>query len=77
MFLRLYALGTLLSSPCLAVNVCRLQRGDARVRGLIVFDGGSTITVSPVNIQYRPATMHCLSCHLLCVSQLGRCCSVY
>jgi hypothetical protein len=30
----------------------RLQRGDARVRGLIVFDGDSTITVSPVNIQY-------------------------
>ncbi len=52
MFLRLYALGTLLSSPCLDVNVCRLQRGDARVRGLIVFDGDSTITVSPVNIQY-------------------------
>jgi hypothetical protein len=36
----------------IAVNVCRLQRRDARVRGLIIFDGDSTITVSPVNIQY-------------------------
>ncbi|CAM6022515.1 unnamed protein product, partial [Sphagnum balticum] len=32
----------------------RLQRGDARVRGLIVFDGDSTITVSPVNIHGDP-----------------------
>jgi len=75
-FLRLHALGTLLSSPCLAVNVCRLQRGVARVRGLILFYGDSTITVSPVNIQIWPATIHYLSYHLLCVSQLGRRCSV-
>ncbi|KAH8958380.1 hypothetical protein BDL97_06G021100 [Sphagnum fallax] len=32
----------------------KLQRGDARVRGLIIFDGDITITVSPVNIHGDP-----------------------
>jgi hypothetical protein len=36
---------------------------------LIIFDGDNTITVSPVNIQYLPATIHCLSYDLPCVSQ--------
>lgn len=36
----------------IVVNVCKLQRGDARVRGFTIFDGYNTIIVSPMNIQY-------------------------
>ncbi|KAH9559044.1 hypothetical protein CY35_06G038700 [Sphagnum magellanicum] len=40
----------------------RLQRDVARVRGLIIFDGDSTITVSPVNIHGDPKYDGCCFC---------------
>jgi hypothetical protein len=38
-------------------GLCRVRRSDKDVRGVIVFDSTSTVTLSPTNFQYKPASI--------------------
>jgi hypothetical protein len=38
-------------------GLCRVRRSDKDVRGVIVFDSTSTVTLSPTNFQYEPASI--------------------
>lgn len=38
-------------------GLCRVRRSDKDVRGVIVFDSTSTVTLSPMNFQYEPASI--------------------
>ena len=38
-------------------GLCRVRRSDKDVRGVIVFDTTSTVTLSPMNFQYGLASI--------------------
>jgi hypothetical protein len=38
-------------------GLCRVNRSDKDVRGVVVFDSTSTVTLSPTNFQYGPTSI--------------------
>ena len=38
-------------------GLCRVRRSDKDVRGVILFDSTSTVTLSPMNFQYGPTSV--------------------